>query len=93
LVTGRYALVDVNASGDTYTGYVDVTHLEGRTYKFRWDIGNGFQIEVGTGEYLDSAIAVDWGVADPAIYIKGPEGTLLGSWAAGKGSEILTPQE
>jgi hypothetical protein len=29
LVTGRYALVGVNPAGDTYTGFVDVTHPGG----------------------------------------------------------------
>jgi hypothetical protein len=45
----------------------------------------------GTGTLDNNVLVVNWGSTTPVIYSLGSNGTLSGLWAAGHGSEILTP--
>ena len=86
---GVYRVKGSNPNGSTYKGTVKITHKEGSKYTFAWKIGPSSY--TGTGELKDNVMTVEWGTDSPAIYEVEPDGTLNGTWAKGKGTEILTP--
>ena len=86
---GVYRVKGSNPNGSTYKGTVKITHKEGSKYTFAWKIGPSSY--TGTGELKDNVMTVKWGTDSPAIYEVEPDGTLNGTWAKGKGTEILTP--
>ena len=86
---GVYRVKGSNPTGSTYKGTVKITHKEGSKYTFAWKIGPSSY--AGTGELKDNVMTVKWGTDSPAIYKVEPDGTLNGTWAKGKGTEILTP--
>ena len=86
---GVYQVKGSNPNGSTYKGTVKITHKEGSKYTFAWKIGPSSY--TGTGELKDNVMTVEWGTDSPAIYEVEPDGTLNGTWAKGKGTEILTP--
>ena len=86
---GVYRVKGSNPYGSTYKGTVKITRKEGSKYTFAWKIGPSSY--TGTGELKDNVMTVKWGTDSPAIYEVEPDGTLNGTWAKGKGTEILTP--
>ena len=86
---GVYRVKGSNPNGSTYKGTVKITQKEGSKYTFAWKIGPSSY--TGTGELKDNVMTVKWGTDSPAIYEVEPDGTLNGTWAKGKGTEILTP--
>ena len=86
---GVYQVKGSNPNGSTYKGTVKITHKEGSKYTFAWKIGPSSY--TGTGELKDNVMTVEWGTDSPAIYEVEPDGTLNGTWAKGKGTEILMP--
>ncbi|MDJ0931064.1 hypothetical protein [Breoghania sp.] len=63
--------------------------MAGDIAHFRWDIAG--QIYRGTGRLNGNVLTVDWGLADPVIYIVNDDGTLSGTWDRGRASERLVP--
>ena len=89
IADGVYRVAGSNPNGSTYKGTVKITHKERSKYTFAWKIGPSSY--AGTGELKDNVMTVKWGTDSPAIYKVEPDGTLNGTWAKGKGTEILTP--
>ena len=78
----------LNPNGTRYQGRVEITIKDGTAF-FRWDIaGQKFH---GQGPINGSQLIIDWGEEDPVIYRINQDGTLFGTWAAGRASETLSP--
>jgi hypothetical protein len=88
-LNGSYSCTGTNPNGSTYNGTVVISRVEGIRYRFDWSIsGQHFS---GTGVLDGDTISVDWGQASPVIYRVGNNGVLHGTWANGRGTEILRP--
>ena len=87
-ISGRYNCTGTNPDGSGYRGTVVITRVSGNTYRFDWTVGNNYS---GTGTLVGNQISVEWGDTSPAIYNVQPDGSLVGTWANGSGSETLTP--
>ena len=88
-LAGTYTAEGRNADGSRYTGSVAI-RIEGARARFRWDIAG--QVYTGTGLLAGNVLTVDWGQADPVIYIVNDDGTLSGTWDRGRASERLVPR-
>lgn len=87
-IEGSYRVQGLNPNGTRYEGRVTITVKDGTAF-FRWDIaGQSFH---GQGPLNGNNLIIDWGEADPVIYHINADGTLSGTWANGKASEILRP--
>ena len=87
-VTGQYRVDGRNPDGSPYSGVARVIQI-GDRINITWEIaGRRFE---GQGVVQGDEITVDWGDATPVIYIVLDDGTLSGTWAAGRGSDVLTP--
>ena len=85
-IEGTYAVKGNNPDGSRYQGRVTIT-LKNNTAFFHWEIkGEDFY---GQGQMVDGRLVVDWGQTDPVIYLLDPDGTLHGTWDAGRASETL----
>ncbi len=88
-LAGAYKAEGRNADGSRYTGSVTI-RIDGERARFRWDIAG--QVYTGTGLLAGNVLTVDWGQADPVIYIINDDGTLSGTWDRGRASEKLVPR-
>jgi|GEM_PF-1294745 len=86
-LAGKYNADGRNPDGSRYRGRVVITR-DGNIYHFQWWIGQ--QTYRGQGQLVQNVLTIDWGEADPVIYQVLADGTLKGTWAAGKASENLT---
>ncbi len=85
-IEGTYAVNGKNPDGSRYQGRVTIT-LKNKTAFFHWKIkGDDFY---GQGQMIDGRLVVDWGQNDPVIYLLNSDGTLHGTWDAGRASETL----
>ena len=85
-IEGGYAVQGLNPDGTRYQGSVRITVKDGTAF-FRRDIaGKSFH---GQGPLTGNTLIIDWGQANPVIYTINSDGTLTGSWAAGRASEFL----
>ena len=85
---GDYVVAGTNPNGTRYRGAVSISR-QGSRYQLDWRVGQSSYRGIGT---LDgNVLVVNWGSTTPVIYSLGADGTLSGLWAAGHGSEILTP--
>lgn len=84
---GLYTADGRNANGSRYTGRVAIT-VNGNLAQVRWDIAG--QVYSGIGRLAGNVLTVDWGQADPVIYIVNDDGSLSGTWDRGRASERLT---
>jgi hypothetical protein len=89
-ITGSYSVSGTNPDSSTYSGSVVVSQLGGNRYRFDWSIA-GNQTFTGTGALNGNTISVDWGQDAPVIYQVGSNGVLNGTWANGRGIEVLIP--
>lgn len=87
-IEGAYSVQGLNPDGTRYEGGVTIT-VKDSTAFFRWTIaGRTFH---GQGPLAGNRLVIDWGGADPVFYKINADGTLSGTWAAGKASETLRP--
>lgn len=87
-VQGTYSAVGTNPDGSPYRGTVVVEKQEDK-YRFQWNIAG--QSQTGEGELKGDQLIVDWGQQHPVIYEVQENGARLeGTWADGKGREVLT---
>lgn len=87
-IEGAYQVQGLNPNGSRYEGRVTIT-VKDNTAFFRWDIAG--QTFHGQGPLTGNTLVIDWGEADPVIYQINADGTLNGTWAAGRASETLRP--
>lgn len=85
-IEGKYAVQGLNPDGTRYSGSVTITVKDGTAF-FRWDIAG--QTFHGQGPLTGNTLIIDWGQKDPVVYQINADGTLTGSWAAGRASETL----
>ncbi|SFK73043.1 hypothetical protein [Falsiroseomonas stagni] len=94
---GFYAVEGVGGDGTRYTGAVQFTPTGPQTWRLSWRVGgetiNG--IGVSNGKVLAVAYT-QGGTLGAVLYDIGPDGTMLGSWTAGReggvGTERLIPR-
>ncbi len=86
-LVGKYKANGRNPNGSRYKGKVVITR-NGDIYHMQWWIGK--QTYRGRGKLVQNILTIDWGQADPVIYQVLANGTLKGSWAAGRAIENLT---
>ena len=87
-IEGAYRVQGLNPNGSGYEGRVTIT-VKDNTAFFRWEIaGDTFH---GQGPLTGNTLVIDWGEAQPVIYQINADGTLKGTWAGGRASEILQP--
>ncbi|MCP4082137.1 MAG: caspase family protein [Planctomycetaceae bacterium] len=86
-LVGKYNANGRNPDGSRYKGRVVISH-DGDTYYFQWWIGQ--QTYRGRGKLVQNILTIDWGETDPVIYQVMANGSLKGTWAAGKAIENLT---
>lgn len=87
-IEGAYSVQGLNPDGTRYEGGVTIT-VKGSTAFFRWTISG--QTFHGQGPLAGNRLVIDWGETDPVFYTINADGTLSGTWAAGKASETLRP--
>jgi uncharacterized protein YecT (DUF1311 family) len=85
---GMYLVTGTNPQGGRYSGTCRITALGDNRYRFEWKVGASY---VGTGQFKDGSISVEWGSDSPAIYKLNADGSLSGTWASGRGTEFLRP--
>ena len=87
-LTGAYRVNGMNADGSTYSGTAQVTQV-GAAVTINWLIaGSGFS---GAGIREGRVVTVNWGDANPVVYVVMPTGELHGTWAGGTALDKLTP--
>ena len=85
-LAGTYKVEGRNTNGSRYSGQVTIT-VQGDVANFLWSIAG--ETYRGTGELKGTVLTVDWGAKDPVIYQVNSDGSLDGTWAAGRASERL----
>lgn len=90
-IAGSYFVYGRNADGSAYDGTAQIVAAGGKSYTVLWSVGTEYS---GTATLDGSVLTVDWGAADPAVYVVMPDGELHGTWADGLGLEMmaLTPR-
>lgn len=84
-LTGDYRVEGRNPNGSSYKGSVQIVETNGRV-TMNWQVGRSYS---GLGLVEGRVLSVNWGAADPVIYVINPDGTLYGTWAKGKALELL----
>lgn len=87
-LAGVYDCQGRNPNGSTYSGTVTVSQ-NGGELAFSWDVGSSYR---GTGFQDGRVVTIDWGDANPVVYVVMPNGALHGTWANGLALERLTPR-
>lgn len=87
-VAGVYRAEGRNPDGSPYTGTVQIVE-HGNTVEMNWQVGA--QAYSGSGSRNGDVVWVDWGQAQPVVYVRMPSGELHGTWAGGRGLERLIP--
>jgi hypothetical protein len=90
LPPGQYKVEGRNADGTTYEGAVTISR-HGKVYQLRWRVGSTSY--KGSGTLKDNLLIVNWGSSTPVVYALAQDGSLTGLWDAGRGEEILTPEQ
>jgi len=90
LPPGQYKVEGRNADGTTYEGAVTISK-HGKVYQLRWRVGSTSY--KGSGTLKDNLLIVNWGSSTPVVYALAQDGSLTGLWDAGRGEEILTPEQ
>ncbi|MDU8911115.1 hypothetical protein [Aestuariicoccus sp. MJ-SS9] len=83
-LTGLYTVDGRNPDGSSYSGQMVLTDA-GDRITVNWTVGN--QSYSGTGTLDGRVIEIDWGSADPVVYVIMPNGNLHGTWADGRALE------
>lgn len=87
-LAGSYKVEGRNVDGSRYAGRLTISQ-DGETFRFRWEVGR--DVYLGEGTLNGDVLTVYWGQPEPVIYILRADGSLQGTWAAGRASEVLTP--
>lgn len=89
-IAGLYSVAGTTASGQHYSGQVTIRG-GGDNVRVEWRLKNGTTY-AGQGGMKGDIVTIDWGDTHPVIYRLEPEtGVLRGTWANGRGSDVLTP--
>ncbi len=86
-ITGRYRAQGRNPDGSIYSGIVDLNDAFGKITMV-WQVGD--QTYEGVGSREGRVLTIDWGAADPIVYVIMPDGELHGTWADGTALERLS---
>lgn len=87
-LTGQYQVDGRNPDGSRYYGVARMVQV-GRRVSMTWQIEGGQTYE-GVGTLDGSILTIDWGADLPVIYDVSDPYRLVGTWAGGRASEILT---
>lgn len=87
-LAGSYRAEGRNPDGSAYTGTVQISE-HGNSVEISWQIGA--QAYSGSGSRNGDVVWVDWGQAQPVVYVRMPSGELHGTWAGGRALERLIP--
>lgn len=90
LAEGTYDVEGHNPDGGDYEGTVEI-EKKGNGYQLSWKVGDSSY--EGSGQLEGNVLTVDWGSSTPVVYALAEDGSLAGLWAAGKGTETLTPEQ
>jgi len=86
-IIGSYRVRGRNPDGSSYRGTAVIQDNLGSA-EMRWRVGG--RAYQGVGKIVGREFVVDWGSQYPVIYTMDVDGTLVGSWANGAASEVLT---
>lgn len=88
-ISGVFVAQGRSPDGSAYSGQAAVAEQDGAV-KINWTVGS--QTYAGTGIRDGQVVVVNWGQADPVIYVIMANGDMHGTWAAGRGLERLIKQ-
>jgi len=86
-IEGLYKVTGTNPNGTSYSGTARIAR-QGQEYELIWQVGSIYR---GVGGFRGDKLVIDWGQQYPVIYALEPDGTLVGVWSNGAGSEVLEP--
>lgn len=86
---GRHRTEGRNPDGSQYRGTLDIRKQD-EVYLLNWRVAGSTYS--GRGRLEDGLLVVDWGSSEPIIYALRDDGTLVGLWQSGRGSEVSKPQ-
>lgn len=91
---GTYDSQGTNPDGSRYQGTAFIKKV-GDKYKITWTIGR--DVFYGSGHLVGDVLSIDWRRADGkeggvVIYKVMDDGTLVGTWADGKATDVLSPR-
>jgi hypothetical protein len=88
IILGNYTVQGRNPNGSSYSGEAAIS-FDGSKYEIGWNLAGG-QRFYGSGILDDKLLKINW-EGGMVTYIIRDNGKILdGTWANGKGSEILT---
>lgn len=87
-IAGAYRVDGMNPDGSRYAGTAQVTET-GTTVTVNWQIGGSSFMGAGVRE--GRVVTINWGQAEPVVYVVMPSGALYGTWAGGTALDRLTP--
>ena len=87
-LTGQYQVDGRNPDGTRYEGVARIVQVNDRI-NMTWTVGG--QVFEGRGVVEGTVMTIDWGADTPVVYDVSDPYRLLGVWAGGKASEVLTP--
>ena len=88
-VSGTYRAEGRNPDGSTYTGTA-VMAQQGSAVQINWTVAN--QTYAGSGIRDGQVVVINWGQAEPVVYVVMDNGELHGTWNRGTALERLLPQ-
>ena len=88
-LTGNYSAHGRNADGSAYAGVAAISDT-GAQVGITWTVGG--QSYAGSGQLHGRVLSINWGAAEPVIYVLMPDGSLHGTWDHGRALEKLTRQ-
>lgn len=88
-IAGSYRAEGRNPDGSSYGGSA-VIGQQGNAVQINWMVGN--QAYSGSGILDGQVLLINWGQADPVVYVVMPSGELHGTWQGGRALERLIPK-
>ena len=85
---GDYSVTGTNPDGSSYNGNAKINKI-GDQYTVVWNIQD--KTYSGIGRLHDGTLSVDWGKEQPIVYSIERNGVLVGQWANGAATDILSP--
>ncbi len=88
-ISGAYRVEGRNPDGSAYTGTAAVTQ-QGSAVHINWTVAN--QTYAGSGLRNGQVVVINWGQAEPVVYVVMGNGELHGTWNRGTALDRLLPQ-
>ncbi len=88
-INGPYRAEGRNPDGSAYGGQAVVAEVNGAV-QINWTVGD--RTYSGNGVREGQVVMVNWGQADPVVYVVMPNGDMHGTWAGGSALEKLVRQ-